>query len=170
MPVPSAHGARYGTVAAALRIAPQLRLVVIRSVALLGVLILGQVSVAGNLERVEGRPPDNSVQAASTGRVQSGFPIRVARLGSGSTLLPLKRFHAFPKIARSGDPNDDAMSDDPNDDDDSWDDLNGDDDTSVPIIAWFQEMVPYLSAPECAPVTWTAHLPSPFLTLQRLRC
>jgi hypothetical protein len=140
-------------------------------VALLWPLTLGQASAAGSLgARQKEPPPSNAVQTTSTGRVQSGSPDHDARPGSGSHLRPHKRSHAFPKIARDDDPNDDETSDDPNDDV-LWDDPTDYDDTGVPIIAWLQEMVPDLDAPDCAPVTWTAHLPSsPFLMLQRLRC
>lgn len=72
---------------------------------------------------------------------------------------------------RADDPNDDGASDDPNDDDDAWDDLSAYQDTGVPIIVWLQtESLLHLVTPEHAPAISTPSLPSPFRTLQRLRC
>jgi hypothetical protein len=82
-----------------------------------------------------------------------------------------KRSHAFPRFAHADDPNDDETSDDPNDDDDAWDDVSGDDDPDdIPIIAWLWVTVPYLNAPECALITWSAPTSPPFVMGQRLRC
>jgi hypothetical protein len=141
-------------------------------IALLWVLSLGQASFAGNPAGLEaGAPHESSVQPVTPSGVHSNFFLRATRYGNYSTFRLRKCLHAFPKVALSNDPYDDAASDDPNDDDDAWDDLNGYDDTGVSSIAWLREAVPYLRAPERAPVTWTAYPSSPpFLTLLRLRC
>jgi hypothetical protein len=139
-------------------------------VALLWALSLGQASVAGTLAEHKGSPPpDNSVQTAATGRTQSGTPTNATRHGAGSTLRPHKRSHAFPRISRDDDSQDDETSDDPNDDV-IWDDPNDDDDPGMPVIAVPHETVPDLLPTGRAPVTRPALPSSPLRTLERLRC
>jgi hypothetical protein len=171
VPVPIGTGTRHGRLAAVCLVPLRLTPLGIRLVALLWALILGQASVAGNLSvREEVPPPDNSVPAAATGWVPSGSADSLAGSENKGSLRPHKRFHAFPRIPRGNDPNDDETSDDPNDDDDAWDDLNAHDDTDVPMLAWLQETVPFLIAPECAPAIRPVPPSPPFLTPQRLRC
>jgi hypothetical protein len=117
-------------------------------------------------------PKSRSVQAATAVPDVSDSLVRVVWPERRSTLGSRKRPTACSAIAGAGDPNDDETSGDPDEDDDNETSkfLNGGDDTDVPIIACFQEKVPYLSAPQCALVTWTEPPSSPFLTSQRLRC
>jgi hypothetical protein len=169
--VPSGPGARHGILVAVCLVPLRLTPLAVRLVALLWPLILGQMSVAGDLAtRKEGPPSDSPVQTVSTGRGQSGSPVSVARFGIGSKLRPHKRSHAFPKITCDDDPNDDEASDDPNDDV-VWDDRNDRDDTGMPVIGCLQEMVRNLPPPEVESVPdSTAPPSSPLLTTQRLRC
>jgi hypothetical protein len=171
VPEPIGPGARHRRLAEVCLVRRRLTLLGISLVALPWALILGLASIAGNLAaREEASPPDGPGRTASTVRVQPGSPVRIPRLGGGSTLRSHKRSTAVPKIVPPYNPNGDKTSDDPDNDDDAWDEPNDSDDTDVPIIAWFQEMVPSLFGPEPAPVTWTAPTSPPFLKRQRLRC
>jgi hypothetical protein len=138
-------------------------------VALLGFLTLGQSSLAGTIVHgTDGPPPENSLPTALTDHVQFNLHAGVGQFGGGTRLRSHKHSHAFPKIASEDDPNDDETSDDPNDDV-LWDDPT-DHDPGVPIIACLHEAVSCLDAGNLAPAAWTAHAPSPFLILGRLRC
>jgi hypothetical protein len=108
--------------------------------------------------------------AATAVRVQPASP---ARLRSGSIHRSHKYPFAIPRIVRSYDTNYDETSGDPDEDDDNETSkfLNSSDDTSVPIIAWLPEVVPFLIAlTDPSPPARTETLSPLFLTLQRLRC
>jgi hypothetical protein len=108
--------------------------------------------------------------SAAAVRVQPAFP---ARLRSGSIHRWHKHPFAIPRIVHSYDMNDDETSGDPDEDDDDETSkfLDSSDNTSVPIIAWLPEVVPFLIALTDPSPPARTETPSPlFLTFQRLRC
>jgi hypothetical protein len=167
-PVLSGPGPMHKTFAAVRFVPHRLVPVGILLVVMLWVSPLGQASVAGNLiEREKGPAPGNAVQSTSTNRGRSGFSVIDARFGGRSIHRPFKRHHGFPRLVRDDDPNDDDTSDDPNDVV-VWDDR---DDTVIPIIACLPERFRPLPPPETeSALDSIIPPPSPFLTLQRLRC
>jgi len=92
-------------------------------------------------------------------------------LKKGSALLLGNRLRASVGPDGPNDPTDDGTCPDPTDDDQTSKDVTVSEETIVPVIAVLRELVPYLTAAECASPTWTEVPSSPsFLTLQRLRC
>jgi hypothetical protein len=174
VPLPIGPGARPRLLAAGGAVEPRFGPLGMTLVALLWALIVGLASTAtSSLAVRKASPPSIAADEAATAvRVRPASPVHVARLRSGSILRSHKRPPALPRIAAAYDPNDDATSDDPDEDDDDETSkfLDGPDDTDGLIIAWHQEMMHFLIAPDRAPVAWVAPFFSPLLTLQRLRC
>ena len=133
-------------------------------------LMAGPAAVAGSAAA-------SAETCAANGSVRdtTGDPPIAARLvtrpESSSKLRPAKRHRVFHAIARSDDPNDDETSNDPDGDDETWDNQDGNDETDVPIAAWLEDSVRWLTELEAehAPA-WRGTLASPFPTLERLRC
>jgi hypothetical protein len=147
---------------------------VVRLVALVWLLVLGQVSMAGNVgEREVARARIDIDPARTVDGVAPDCHTRVAQPEHGSRQRPLKRHHVSAKVAILHNPDsDDETSEDSDDDDDTSNDVNVDDDETDPeIIFWHHGVLCYLIALEAQSGPVCIDTPSsPFPTLQRLRC
>jgi hypothetical protein len=161
-------------VASESRVSPTRMQRVVELVALIWLLILGQVSMARDVGEPEvARARIDLDPARTVDGVAPECHTRVAQSEHGSRQRPLKRHHVSAKIALLHSPDsDDETSEDSDDDDDTSNDVNdNDDDTDLPIVFWLQDMVRYLIAVEAeSALPWTESPSSPFPTLQRLRC
>jgi hypothetical protein len=146
---------------------------VIRSIALVWALVLGNLSMAGTLAAREGeRAPHIPGTAVKVDCVTCDARTHVIQTEPGFHPRSLKRHGARSKIALWHNPDcDDETSKDSDDDDDTSNDVNDDDETDVPIMFWLEDPVRYLIVleAESAPA-WTETLASPFPTYRQLRC
>jgi hypothetical protein len=152
-------------VAAVCLLPPRLDLPTTRLVTLIWVLFLWQAMTAESLAgREEAPPPDGPVGVTTDVRPTSSCPlakIRTCRRTSVALHFPRPRLYL----------NDDEATDNRTDDDDDWEDLSFDDNSSEPVIAWFPEVVCFLTFHEVSRAPAWPEIPSsPFLPPQRLRC
>jgi len=174
MPAPSGGCVNARTVAAAYLNRPRLSVCIIRLVALVWILILGQSSFAGSYSpRHKARPHQRPILASAV-RIASHSHVCPAceRPENRSAVSPCECLLESLVTGFLDNPNDDETSDDPNDDDDAWEGLDADDSTDVPTDVCFQDAVRYLTDLELGSTpAWTETLTSsPFLAPQRLRC